>query len=130
MGWIRSWVKGTGTPVPLTGVRSLDEVGTGRNKLRKGKSPNEDRSPVKIDPGLLEPEPELGQNWSGVGLFLLTRPSGVSSAPGASSAALIWCCEAKTITRHEASGGGSWVLSRTNGLRAMSTSDGGKYSLI
>ncbi|KAJ7618684.1 hypothetical protein FB45DRAFT_1097343 [Roridomyces roridus] len=36
-------------------------------KLKKGKSPNEDRSPVKIDPGLLEPEPELGQNWSGVG---------------------------------------------------------------
>ncbi|KAJ7609966.1 hypothetical protein FB45DRAFT_876180 [Roridomyces roridus] len=36
-------------------------------KSKKGKSPNEDRSPVKIDPGLLEPEPELGQNWSGVG---------------------------------------------------------------
>ncbi|KAJ7608681.1 hypothetical protein FB45DRAFT_1128384 [Roridomyces roridus] len=35
-------------------------------KLKKDKSPNEDRSPVKIDPGLLEPEPELGQNWSGV----------------------------------------------------------------
>ncbi|KAJ7602429.1 hypothetical protein FB45DRAFT_1106349 [Roridomyces roridus] len=31
-------------------------------KLRKGESPNKDRSPVKIDPGLLEPEPELGQN--------------------------------------------------------------------
>ncbi|KAJ7626180.1 hypothetical protein FB45DRAFT_1005325 [Roridomyces roridus] len=71
MGWIRSWVKGTGTPVketPVkgTGVRSLDEVGTGRKKLKKGKSPNEDRSPVKIDPDLLEPEPELGQDWSGV----------------------------------------------------------------
>ncbi|KAJ7606602.1 hypothetical protein FB45DRAFT_878210 [Roridomyces roridus] len=36
-------------------------------KLKKDKSPNEDRSPVKIDPGLLEPEPELDQNWSGVG---------------------------------------------------------------
>ncbi|KAJ7635350.1 hypothetical protein FB45DRAFT_865873 [Roridomyces roridus] len=36
-------------------------------KLKKGKSPNEDRSPVKIDPDLLEPEPELGQDWSGVG---------------------------------------------------------------
>ncbi|KAJ7604629.1 hypothetical protein FB45DRAFT_880310 [Roridomyces roridus] len=35
-------------------------------KFKKDKSPNEDRSPVKIDPGLLEPEPELGQNWSGV----------------------------------------------------------------
>ncbi|KAJ7603315.1 hypothetical protein FB45DRAFT_1014466 [Roridomyces roridus] len=71
MGWIRSWVKGTGTPVketPVKGtrVRSLDEVGMGRNKLKKGKSPNEDRSPVKIDPDLLEPEPELGQDWSGV----------------------------------------------------------------
>ncbi|KAJ7610393.1 hypothetical protein FB45DRAFT_875752 [Roridomyces roridus] len=31
-------------------------------KSKKSKSPNEDRSPVKIDPGLLEPEPELGQN--------------------------------------------------------------------
>ncbi|KAJ7641400.1 hypothetical protein FB45DRAFT_862593 [Roridomyces roridus] len=32
-------------------------------KLKKGKSPNEDWSPVKIDPDLLEPEPELGQDW-------------------------------------------------------------------
>ncbi|KAJ7619482.1 hypothetical protein FB45DRAFT_871640 [Roridomyces roridus] len=36
-------------------------------KLKKDKSPNEDQSPVKIDPDLLEPEPELGQDWSGVG---------------------------------------------------------------